>query len=99
MVKHIVLWNFKETLTAEERKIAGEQLKMKLESLKTQIDGVATLQVIINEMSGSNKDIALISEFTSADALNAYQVHPLHVEAGQYVKTVTQERVCFDYEE
>ena len=98
MVKHIVLWNFNDDLTIDERKTAGEQLKVSLESLKDQIEGVELLEVRINNMSGSNKDIALISEFTSLEALNAYQVHPLHVEAGQYVKKVTKERVCFDYE-
>lgn len=98
MVKHIVLWNFKEELTAEERIVAGEQIKHNLEVLKTQIAGVTELKVEINEMEGSNKDIALLSVFESADALAAYQIHPAHVQAGQYIKTVTTDRVCFDYE-
>lgn len=97
MVKHIVLWNFQEELTAEERKAAGEQIKRRLEVLKTQITGVAELQVQLNELSGSNKDVALISTFDSIEALDAYRIHPAHIEAGKYIKTVTTDRVCFDY--
>lgn len=98
MVKHIVLWNFKEELTAEERKAAGNQIKNNLEVLKAQIPGVLELEVKINELAGSNKDVALLSAFETVEALNAYQVHPAHVAAGSYIKTVTTDRVCFDYE-
>jgi len=59
---------------------------------------VIALQVCINEMDSSNKDIALISSFESVDALNAYQVHPAHVAAAGFVRTVTCDRACFDYE-
>ena len=98
MVKHIVLWDFKEELNDEERSVAAINLKDTLEPLSSQIEGVVSLKVVINEMSGSTKEIALISEFVSEEALNAYQIHPLHVEAGKYVKTVTKDRVCFDFE-
>lgn len=48
MVKHIVLWNFNEGMTAE--------------------------------------------------ALKTYQTHPDHVAAGGYVRSVTCNRSCMDYE-
>lgn len=49
-------------------------------------------------MASSNKDIALLSSFESVEALNAYQIHPDHVKAGAYIKEVTCNRACFDYE-
>jgi len=98
MVNHIVLWNFKPELSAEEKKAAGETIKKNLEEVKAQVEGVIALQVCINEMDSSNKDIALISSFESVDALNAYQVHPAHVAAAGFVRTVTCDRACFDYE-
>ena len=55
-------------------------------------------EVRINELASSNKDIALISSFETVEALNAYQIHPDHVKAGSFVKTVTCDRACFDYE-
>lgn len=98
MVNHIVLWNFKPELTKEERKEAGVKICEKLLAVKEQVNGVVSLQVVVNELDSSNKDIGLISSFESVEALNAYQVHPAHVEAGSYIRQVTCDRVCLDYE-
>ncbi len=98
MVKHIVLWNFVETLSVEEKKAAGEKMKALLEPIKEHVPGAVEIQVICNEQSSSNREIALISTFETVEALAAYQVHPLHVEAGKYVRSVTCDRACMDYE-
>lgn len=97
MVKHIVLWNFVETMTAEEKKEAGMKMKSILEPLKDVIPGVISLQVILNELDSSNRDIALIGEYESVEALNNYTVHPAHVEAGKFVRSVTCNRACLDF--
>lgn len=98
MVKHIVLWNFVETLSDEEKKEAGLKMKAILEPLKDEIAGVVSLKVVINELDSSNRDIALIGEYESEEALEGYVVHPAHVEAGKYVRSVTCNRACMDYE-
>lgn len=97
MVKHIVLWNFVETMTAEEKKEAGMKMKSILEPLKDVIPGVISLQVVLNELDSSNRDIALIGEYESVEALNNYTVHPAHVEAGKFVRSVTCNRACLDF--
>ncbi|MBD5465847.1 MAG: Dabb family protein [Lachnospiraceae bacterium] len=99
MVHHIVCWNFKEELSKEERIIAGNQIKEKLESIQNCVEGVVSIQVNINEMPSSNRDVALISSFESVEALNAYQISPEHVEAGKYIKSVVCDRACFDYQD
>jgi hypothetical protein len=38
---------------------------------------------------GANWDVALVAEFADTAALARYQVHPAHVEAGAYVRSVT----------
>ncbi|NLL79141.1 MAG: Dabb family protein [Clostridiales bacterium] len=98
MVNHIVLWNFKPELSKEEREEAGNTIRKNLEAVKAQVTGVVSLEVVINELDSSNKDLGLVSVFESVEALNAYQVHPAHVQAGAYIKTVTCDRVCLDYE-
>lgn len=97
MVKHIVLWNFVETMTAEEKKEAGMKMKSILEPLKDVIPGVISLQVVLNELDSSNRDVALIGEYESVEALNNYTVHPAHVEAGKFVRSVTCNRACLDF--
>lgn len=50
-------------------------------------------------LDSSNREIALIGTYENVEALKAYQVHPAHVEAGKFVRSVTCERACLDYEE
>lgn len=99
MVNHIVLWNFKPELSEEERREAGITIREKLEAVGQEVEGVVSLQVVVNELPSSNRDVALISVFESVEALNAYQVHPAHVEAGKFVRSVTCDRACLDYPE
>ena len=99
MVKHIVMWNFNPEMSAEEKKAAGEKMKALLEPIKELVDGALDIRVVINDMESSNRDIALIGTYESEEALKAYQVHPAHVEAGKYVRSVTCNRSCLDYEE
>ena len=99
MVHHIVCWNFKEELSKEERIIAGKKIKEKLESIQNCVEGVVSIQVNINELPSSNRDVALISSFESVEALNAYQISPEHVEAGKCIKSVVCDRACFDYQD
>ena len=44
-------------------------------------------------------DVALLSEFESREALEAYQVHPAHLKAKEYVGSVTCGRACMDFQE
>ncbi len=97
MVTHIVLWNYIDTLTPEQKIEAGTKIKSDLENLKSIIPGIISLEVKINQMDSSTKDIALFSEFESEEALKQYAVHPEHVKVGQYIKTVTCGRTAFDY--
>jgi len=98
MVKHIVLWNFVDTLTKEERDNAYLKMKELLVPIKDLVPGAVEIQVVKNELESSNKDVALISTFETEEALKAYQVHPAHVEAGKFVCSVTCDRACLDYE-
>lgn len=99
MVNHIVLWNLKEELSETERKEAALRIKRELEAVKDQVDGVVSLNVVIDGLSSGNRDIALISVFETEEALKEYQVHPAHANAARFVGSVTENRTCFDYED
>ena len=98
MVRHIVLWNFVEGLSDAEKAEAGEKMKALLEPIQELIPGAVEIQVVPNQLASSNRDIALISTFETVEALSTYQNHPAHVEAGKYVRSVTCNRACMDYE-
>ncbi len=98
MVKHIVLWNFAAGFSEEEKAEAAKKMADLLEPIRKLVPGAAEIQVFRNRFASSNREIALISTFETAEALAAYQNHPAHVEAGKYIRSVTCDRACMDYE-
>ena len=64
MVRHIVMWSLEGNLTKQEKKETAEKIKELLEPIKEKVPGAVKVEVIINELDSSNRDVALISEFT-----------------------------------
>jgi len=98
MVKHIVLWNFVEGFSEAQKREAADKMKSLLEPIKELVPGAVEIEVRYNQIPSSNRDVALISTFETVAALETYQKHPAHVEAGKYVRSVTCDRACMDYE-
>ena len=97
MIRHIVMWNFKNEFSERENKRNAERVKKELEGLIA-LKEVAELSVHINELSTSNMDVMLDSLFENEEALSAYKIHPEHQKAAAFIETVFQNRVCFDYQ-
>ena len=98
MVKHVIIWNFKEELTGDEKKVAAEKIKEGIEGLLGKIDGLTDIKVYINPLASSSGDLILDSTFVDEEALKGYQVHPEHVAVATYVRSQVGSRACFDYE-
>ena len=98
MVKHVIIWNFKEELTAEERKVAAAKIKEGIEGLMGKIEGLTDIKVYTNPLASSSGDLILDSTFVDEEALKGYQVNPEHVAVATYVRTQVGSRACFDYE-
>ena len=100
MLKHIVLWKFKENAEGGSAAENISAVKKMLEGLFGKIPEILSIHVRKNTFSfAGNYDVALIAEFESETELKAYQAHPLHVEAAAFVKKVTEARAAVDYEE
>ena len=97
MVKHIILWKLKESLTEEEKTAARAEANRRLEALNGKIDGMISLKVVTDRLPSSNADMMLDSEFETVEALAGYQTNPLHVEAATYVRSVVEARLCLDF--
>lgn len=99
MIKHVILWQLKDELSAEEKIQVKAGIKEGLEGLKGQIPGLEEIQVNTEGLSSSTADVMLDSTFTDEAALKAYAVHPAHVEvADTKVRPYTKSRACLDYE-
>ncbi|MCI5578517.1 MAG: Dabb family protein [Oscillospiraceae bacterium] len=94
MIKHIVMWKFKE----------GEQENMmlfreRLLALKDQIPEIRAMEVGVNiKPSERSYDAVLVSEFDSMEALKSYSVNPLHKAVSDFCKTIRTNSVSVDYE-
>jgi transcriptional antiterminator len=95
MIKHIVSWKLQEENQSEN----ATKVKVKLEGLIGEIAEIIELEVGIdfNESEAAH-DVLLYSTFATKEDLNAYQIHPLHVEAATFIKSVVTGRVVVDYE-
>lgn len=92
MVKHIVLYTLKEGV---EKKEAVELIESVLVPLVGKIPGLLHMEV---KLAFNGMDYALYSEFESREALEAYAVHPLHLEAKEHFHHLLATRVAADYE-
>lgn len=100
MVKHIILWQLKEELSAEEKANIKKEIKSGLEALVGKIPGLLAVNVQIEGLASSNADLMLDSSFEDEAALKVYATHPEHVAvADGKVRPYTKTRVCLDFEE
>ena len=92
MVKHIVLYTFKEGINKEE---AVKLIASQLEPLVGKIPGLTHMEI---RGAFNGMDYALYSEFESREALKNYAVNPLHLEAKEHFFHLLNSRVAADYE-
>ena len=97
MVKHVIIWDFKDELTPEQKKEAAARMKEDLEGLNGVIEGLINIHVITDLLGTSNGSIMLDSVFEDEKALAYYADHPAHVKVKEYVHTVVKARKCADY--
>ena len=99
MVKHVIIWNLKESLSDAEKEEVKKGAKEGLENLIGKIPGLIDIKVNTVGLPSSNADMMLDSTFESAEALKGYSKHPEHVAvADSKVRPFTASRVCMDYE-
>ena len=99
MIRHIVMFKLKDT----DRKTAYENALEARERFNDVIEKVEVLRkgelVIKSEDAPQdNYTVSLICDFDDIDGLNAYQVHPAHVNFGKFIAAVKTDRACIDYE-
>ena len=92
MVRHIVMYNFKEGV---DKEAAIKVIDQALTPLVGKIPGLQHLEV---RLTFAGMDYALYSEFESREALQAYAVHPLHEAAKKDFVHMIDTRVVADYE-
>ncbi len=99
MVKHVILWQLKDELTAEEKAVIKKEMKESLEGLAGKIPGLLEMKIQTEALASSNAEVMLDSTFEDEAALKAYATHPEHVAvADGKVRPFTKARFCLDFE-
>ena len=99
MVKHIILWQLKDELSAEEKKVIKAEMKESLEALVGKVPGLLDVKVQIEGIASSNAEVMLDTSFVDEAALKVYATHPEHVAvADGKVRPYTKTRMCLDFE-
>ncbi len=99
MIKHIVMFKLMDTEGRTEYENAVEAQK-RFENVIANVPQLKKGEIVINSKDApqDNYTISLLCDFENIDDLNAYQVHPAHVEFGKFIGTVKTARACIDYE-
>ena len=98
MVKHIIIWDLKDELSANEKADKKIEIKQGLEGLKGKIEGLVDIKVNIDFLESSNGDMMLDSTFVDENALKDYQINPEHLKVAKIVRSSVCSRKCVDFE-
>ncbi|HEX5670478.1 MAG TPA: Dabb family protein [Sulfuricurvum sp.] len=94
MLVHIVMFQFKE----ENKEANLVRVKAMLEALPTTIESLKSMEVGVDiSRSERSFDLVLTSMFEDQAGLNAYAVHPAHLDVVNVIKEVTSVSKVVDY--
>lgn len=99
MIKHIVMWKFKDFAEGATKEENIAKVKTMLEQLPSKIDFIREMKVEINVNPKEGMyDAVLISAFDTLKDVNNYRIHPEHQKISSFVANVRESRASVDYE-
>ncbi|MDP2689253.1 MAG: Dabb family protein [Deltaproteobacteria bacterium] len=94
MITHVVLFRLKD-----RSKKNIERTRDMLMALKDRIPVLRSFEVGTDIIrSERSYDLALVARFDSLDGLEAYRIHPDHVNVVDYIAQVKESSIAVDYE-
>lgn len=98
MVRHIVMWNFKDEIPDDKKPFLKEEMEKGLKSLVGKVPGLLSVEFVKNPIKSSTHDIALVTTLNTPEDVAVYANHPEHVfVANTFVRPYVKDRVCLDY--
>ena len=71
MVRHVILWKLKDSLSENEKIRIAKEIKENLEGLVGKVPGLISLEIGTNPLPSSNADVMLDSVLENEEALKA----------------------------
>ena len=100
MIRHIVMFEFLKESEGRNATQNAVIAKDKLLALQEKISWIRHMEIGINdgEAEDTNYTLCLTVDFDSFEDLQAYSVHPDHLEVAAFIGKVRISRACVDYE-
>ena len=99
MLKHIVMWKFKDFAEGAMKIQNLHRAEAMFESLPAEISQIKKLEIGIDVLhTGTSYDLVLLCEFDDREALSQYQNHRRHMEIVEFLGKVQTAKVVVDYE-
>jgi len=92
MITHAVLFKLKDPSNIQKTREVLLGMDGKIPQIRNLEVGVDVVR------SQRSYDLALITRFDSMEDLQAYQVHPVHVEVLNYITSVRESVVAVDFQ-
>ncbi len=89
MIRHIVMWKFKEDADPTE-------FLTRLAALEGKIECIRSMQVLRTAVENAEYDAVLISDFDSLEDVERYKNDPRHVEVASLCKEIRVIRSAID---
>ena len=98
MIKHIVMWKFKDEAEGQVRDANMARAKELLFALVGVIPELKMMEIGEDiTHSDMSMDLVLITEFETVEDMNTYAVHPEHVKVSKFIRSVIETRRVIDY--
>lgn len=98
MIKHIVMWTFKDSAGGRTKSENISLAAGMLSELKEKIETVRFFEIGQNINRGEGSfDLVLYSEFDDALGLETYQKHPEHLKVVEFLREVRDQKSVVDY--
>jgi len=99
MIRHIVMWKFKESAEGNTREENMKLVKEKLLALRPIIGELRRMEVGFDIMhTDMSMDLCLLTEFDSVEDMKIYANHEAHLAVSKFVRSVIETRVVLDHE-
>lgn len=96
MLTHIVIWKYREDIGIEDR----EEHVALLRALSGVIPEIQSLSIGFDSLRlPRSYDLGLVAVFKNRAGLEAYTVHPQHVAAAEFGRTITAHIASVDFED
>ncbi len=98
MLKHIVMWNFKEQAEGADKAANMAKAEQLLKALRPIIPQILSMQIgpDVVRKDGSY-DMALVIDFAGKEELQYYTNHPEHQKVSAFIGKVRESRVACDF--